>query len=554
MAEQIKKGQPYEKLGHTCGTRQGLQTFIHEDGTVDGFCFSCNTVVKDPYGDRPPDWKPLIKFKTPEEIKAEVESYLEYGTVALPDRKLTQEALEYFEIKIGVSEQDGLTPVTHHYPYKKEGMLSSFKHRVIDTKQMWTSGDNKEVDPFGWDQAKATGAKRLYIVEGELDAASLWLILKNNEKPEYRKYNPAVISVPHGAANAAKDLARKSDEIRRYFKEIVLVLDADEPGQAATKEVLNIFPEAMVANLPCKDANECLTEGRSKAAYQAVKWNCAKPKNTRLVWGADLHEVSKEPAEYGVSWPWPSITDLTRGIRKAETIYLGAAQKMGKSEIVNALAAHLIKEHNWKVLLAKPEEANKKSYKLLAGKIVGKKFHDPKVEFDEEAYDRAGEIIKSNVCMLDLYQHMGWDTLKGDIRAAAADGVDAVFIDPITNLTNGMSSGDANTKLQEIAQELAAMAKDLNIVIFIFCHLRNPEAGPSHDRGGKVLTSQFAGSRAMGRSCNYMFGLEGNKDPDLDDNMRNIRQLVLLDDREFGEAGSVTLRWDKQTTLFKEVG
>lgn len=205
-------------------------------------------------------------------------------------------------------------------------------------------------------------------------------------------------------------------------------------------------------------------------------------------------------------------------------------------------------------MLAKPEEANKKSYKLLAGKIVGKRFHDPNVPFDFEAYERAGAIIDQNVCMIDLYQHLGWETLQGDIRAGAAQGIDAVFIDPITNLTNGMSSADANVKLQEIAQELAAMALDLNIVIFIFCHLRNPDAGPSHDRGGHVLTSQFAGSRAMGRSCNYILGLEGNKDPALDPEIRNLRNLIILDDREFGEVGGVTLKWDRESTLFKEVG
>lgn len=452
-----------------------------------------------------------------------------------------------------MSEQDGTTPVTHHYPYKKLGKLKSYKNRLIEGKKIWSTGDQKDVEPFGWEQALHTGAKRLYITEGELDAVALFIILKDNEKPEYRKYNPAIISVPHGAASAARDLAKFSEDIRKNFKEIVLVMDNDEPGKAAQQEVINIFPEALVADLPCKDANECLMEGRSKAAYQAVKWNSSKPKNTRLVWGEDIHDAAKEPAQFGVSWPWQGVTELTRGIRKGETIYLGAAQKMGKSEIVNALAAHLIMEHHWKVMLAKPEEANKKTYKLLAGKMVGKRFHDPNVEFDVEAYERAGQMLKGNVCMVNLYQHLGWDTLKGDIRAAAADGVDAVFIDPITNLTNGMASADANTKLQEIAQELAAMALDLNIVIFIFCHLRNPETGPSHDRGGRVLTSQFAGSRAMGRSCNYMFGLEGNKDPSLDPDVRNIRQLVILDDREFGEVGEVTLRWDKETTLFKEI-
>jgi len=204
-------------------------------------------------------------------------------------------------------------------------------------------------------------------------------------------------------------------------------------------------------------------------------------------------------------------------------------------------------------MMAKPEEANAKTYKLVAGKVSARVFHDPEVEFDEEAYDKAGEVLKDKLCMVNLYQHLGWETLQADIRTAATEGCKAIFIDPITNLTNGMNAADANTKLQEIAQELASMAKDLDVVIFIFCHLRNPESGPSHDRGGKVLTSQFAGSRAMGRSCNYMFGLEGNKDPELSEEERNIRDLVLLDDREFGEVGSVSLYWNRSNGMFTEM-
>ena len=205
-------------------------------------------------------------------------------------------------------------------------------------------------------------------------------------------------------------------------------------------------------------------------------------------------------------------------------------------------------------MLAKPEEANVKTAKLMAGKIAHAKFHDPKVEFDVRRYEEAGKVLLGKkVCMLNLYQHLGWESLKADIYAAKAEGIDAVFIDPITNLTNGMNSGDANTKLQEIAQELAAMAKDLDIVIFIFCHLRNPESGTPHDRGGSVLTSQFAGSRAMGRSCNYMFGIEGNKDPELQEEERNVRTLVLLDDREYGEVGRYPMYWDSKTTMFNEM-
>lgn len=545
-----------EKLPHACGSGDGLQVFEQEDGSYDGHCFACGKHVEDPYEEKPKGYKPKFKRKTQEEIDKEIqEIFQEYQTTALEARGLKKEYLEYFGIKIGVSEADGVTPLCHYYPYTQENRLTGYKVRLIENKKMWSIGNQKDVDLFGWQQAVITGGKRLFITEGELDAAALFQVMKednkNNEK--YAAFNPAVCSLPHGSGSAGKDIARLLPQINKCFKEVVLVFDMDEAGKKATKDVLKILPNAMVADMPCKDANDCLLKGYKKALIKAVMWQASKPKNTTLIWGQDLHDRARKEAPWGVSWPWEDVTQRTRGIRKGETIYVGAGQKMGKSELVNAIGAWLIKEHGWKILLAKPEEANVKSYKMLASKIVGKIFHDPKVEFDFKAYDKAGEVLKDKLCMLDLYQHLGWETLKEDIIAAAAEGVDAVFIDPITNLTNGMSPSDANTKLQEISQSLAAMAMDLDIAIFIFCHLRNPEAGLPHDRGGHVLTLQFAGSRAMGRSCNYMFGLEGNKDPDLPKEERNIRDLVLLDDREYGEVGTCKLYWDDKTALFNEM-
>src|SRR5690606_24007973 len=146
-------------------------------------------------------------------------------------------------------------------------------------------------------------------------------------------------------------------------------------------------------------------------------------------------------------------------------------------------AKHLIVEHNWPVFMAKPEETNKKSWQLLLGKVEGKFFHDPKIEFDYEAYDRAAKVIGDKVKFLDIYQNITWDHLKADITYAAAQGCKAVFIDPITNLTNGIPAAEANTVLQTIAQGLSTLAKDLDIAVFIFCHLKAPDAGPPHEKG-----------------------------------------------------------------------
>ena len=396
-----------EKLPHSCGSGDGLQVFKADDGTYNGFCFACSTHVADPYKDKPVDYKPTVKKKTEEEIQKEIEEIEECKACDLPDRKLRAKALERFGIRVGLSKQDGKTPVVHYYPKEKDGKVVAYKARLIANKRMWGVGSCKEADLFGWQQALEANAKRLFIVEGELDAASLFTIIKRYQKAEYKDNDPSVVSLPDGAGSAEKVISRMLPKIRKNFKEVVLVFDNDEAGRLATEKVLKIAPDFMTVELPCKDANECLVKGHAKAAFNTVMFKADKAKNTKIVWGEYLHEAAKEQAQFGVSWPWPKVTDLTRGIRLGETIYLGAAQKMGKSEVVNTLGAWLIKEHKWKILMAKPEEANKKTYKLMAGKIASKIFHDPKIEFDYDAYEKAGEILRGKLGMLNLAKELG---------------------------------------------------------------------------------------------------------------------------------------------------
>lgn len=568
-------GQCLDKLPHSCGTRRGLQVFAGDDGNVSGYCFACATFVPNPYGEpRATDSLPQPKVKTEEEIQEELHDVATYPSLTIESRKLRADVLEKFGVKTSVSEADGKTPTAAYYPYYINSKLVGYKIKSLDGNKIFYSiGTLKGVDLFGWELARKSGAKRLIIVEGEDDALALTKIIERNTKENYRDYMPAVISLSHGSGSAKRDLTRAKNDINKAFREIVICFDNDDAGEKATKEAKLIFPNAKVAVLPCKDAQECLAQGHSKAAFNAVTFKIEEIKTTKLVFGSSLHELGRVVPTWGdLTWPWEHLNQATRGIRYGETIYIGAGVKMGKSEIVNALAAHFMNECNIKVFMAKPEEANVKSYKLLAGKLVGKVFHDPKREFDFEAYDKAGEILRDRVAMVNLYQHLGWESLKSDILAAVEWGAKAVFIDPITNLTNGENAGDANSKLQEIAQELSSMANDYNIVIFIFCHLKAPEGmitqekrekfyhdgkyigigNCSHEAGGIIYSNQFAGSRAMMRSCNLMLGIEGNKDDDLPEEIRNIRHIRLLEDREFGEVGTFPLYWNKETSLFKE--
>lgn len=327
----ISKGKCVEKLPHSCGSRRGLQVFQKEDGSYDGFCFSCGTAVTDPYKDKPEGYKPAYNPKTDEEIQEEIDEVKEFQTVALKDRGLSKESLEHFGIKIGLSEVDGVTPTSHFYPYYKGDELKGFKCRVIEGKKFFSIGSVKDVDLFGWHQAVLSGGKKLFVTEGEMDAVALYQIFRAvNKGTKYESNIPAIVSLAHGSGSAVKELLKHREMIFMHFKEIVLVFDQDKPGEEAVEAVLKVFPEGVsVAHLPRKDANQCLLEGVSKAAYNAVAFNSVKPKNTRLVLADSLFEEAKIAPTIGAPWPWEAVTKKTRGIRLGETVYIGAAQKMG---------------------------------------------------------------------------------------------------------------------------------------------------------------------------------------------------------------------------------
>lgn len=306
--------------------------FEKEGGDIDGYCYSCDTYVRHPYG-KPATIEDIPKAerigKTKEEMQEEMELIAKCPVMDLPDRKLRKVALDYYGIKIGLSEQDGKTPKLHYYPYTLDGELKAYKARLIENKRMWSVGDQKEVDLFGWEQAISSGARRLIVVEGELDAVALKAIIDRHNDDKYEDFKPAITSLPHGAASASRDLSRLAKKIRKHFKEITFCFDGDDAGLRATEEACKIFPEATVVSLPKKDANDCILKGVTKAAFKAVMFNHQKNKNSRLVTLDEVWEASKKPPEWGVSWPWETVTDLTRGIRLGETIYIGAAQKMG---------------------------------------------------------------------------------------------------------------------------------------------------------------------------------------------------------------------------------
>jgi len=544
-------------MPHKCSddhtTQEGLAVFEQEDGSITGFCFACDTFVDDPLGGgKAPKAKPK---KTAEEIAAQMAEIGKLGCMDLKGRRLRKASLEHFGIKVGVSESDGKTPAFVYQPYYKGGEVVGYKVKHLQTKNTWSVGNQRDVELFGWQQALESGAKRLIVCEGELDCVAMHRILELYTKDSFKEYIPAVVSLPHGAGSAEKDVKRVLKEIKANFTHISICFDEDEAGDKATVAVSKLLPEATTITLPnVKDPNEALIKGMGKQVHKLITFDAKEVKKTRLVEASSLHEEAATRVKEGeLTWPWEGMNALTKKLRLGETIFIGAGEKIGKSTIVNQMAANFIKEDDVKVLMIKSEELPAHSYRLLCGQVAGELFHLPDIPFDREAFDKAGEVVSGKVKFVDTYQNLTWDSVKLDIEEAVDWGAQVVFLDPITTLSNGVDAAEANTLLQTVTQEMSMMAKDLNILILIFCHLRNPSQGKSHQEGGRVLSSQFAGSRAMARGCHILIGMEGDKSPDLSEDERNQRRLVLLSERTYGQTGAVDLQYDKNTGRLNEI-
>lgn len=224
--------------------------------------------------------------------------------------------------------------------------------------------------------------------------------------------------------------------------------------------------------------------------------------------------------------------------------------KQGKSEWINEVIAHNIRVGGAPIACAKFEEAPKKSAKRFAGKLDGTVYHKPDSEYDPATLAKTIDSLDGKVIMFGQPKGMpaDWDMVKEWIRFVVVEfGVKDIILDPITRITNQLDSSETETLLRKFADEISSMAQELGFFYIVTCHLKAPTQGTPHERGGKVQSNQFRGSRAMMEACYQMLGIERNRDPELPIEERNTSRFVLLEEREYGNVGSFEVTYDPET-------
>ncbi len=537
-------GNCIEKLPHTCGSSDGLQTF-YNDGKYSGYCFACSTYVADPYGDNPPE--PPVP-KTQEQIEEELKEVKECGYVDHTVRSISPDSFKFYGVRIGVNPFDGQTQDRVFFPFTKGNELVGFKVRLLKEKVFWSIGETKDADMFGWARAKKIGGT-LFITEGEFDSIALRQILKTLQLgTAYENQEYAVVSVTNGVDSAEKCISKHMNEINKIFQKVVLCFDCDGPGKKAAKDIQNkLLPDCLIAQLPAKDANACLVNGQLKACRDAVIFNAAKRMPASLLSIDDLIDETLEDVVYGKSYPWESLDELTYGQRKGELISIGAGVGIGKSLLAHEITAHNHLQHNWKTLMVMMEESPAETIRNVCGKIDSFPYHVPGKVFDKEVLRTTAHSINNHIILWNPDETADptttWAAIKNAIREHGST-IDVVIIDNMTTLSEGLSMSDKNEFIGVVAKELVELAMKFEFEAIIFSHLNSPDkSSRPHENGGKVMESQFTGSRALMRYSHMMMGFERNKGA-LDPNCSLIR---LLKNRKYGKTGFIKTYYNEQT-------
>ena len=454
----------------------------------------------------------------------------------LKRRRLSEETCKKFDYTINTLD-DRTVQVAN---FKIDGKTVAQKVRD-SSKNFTVLGKTKLIGKilFGQNLWRDEG-KRLVITEGEIDAMSVSQA-QGNKWP--------VVSVPNGAAGAAKSVAANVEWIER-FETVIFCFDSDSAGVDAAKKCASVLSpgKAALARLPLKDANEMLLAGKAKELIDCL-WAAKTWRPDGVVDVASIAKQAAAPVQQGAAWPWQSLTDATYGRRRKELYGFGAGTGVGKSTVFKQIALHIMEKDNLPVGMIILEEPPSHTLKTLAGMSMGVRVHVPGAKYNPEDLTKAIAKLDNRVYFYDHFGSQGWAAIKEKIRyMCVALGCRDIFLDHLTALAASIDDATSEVRaLNKIMAELSALTQELNCTIYYVSHLTTPEGKP-HEEGGRVLAKQFRGSRSIAYWSHFLFAIE--RDTQSDD----PTCFRVLKDRYTGDSTGVKfgLRYSRTTGLLDE--
>ena len=424
------------------------------------------------------------------------------------------------------------------FPYfDSSGRIKGFK---IKTKGKDFKYEGESTDTLFGQHLFPTTGKRIVITEGELDAASCYEAMENWP----------MVSLPHGAASAKKDIQKQIPFLQGY-SEIILFFDKDEAGLRATEQVATLLPQGTVkiAHLaePYKDASDALQANDSDAIRRAI-WDAKVYQPDGIVDGKSLLELVTTPSppcdhEYNLE----GLQDKTHGIRYGELTTITAGTGQGKSTFCRQLATDLLSTGE-RVGYIALEESNRRTALGLMSVATGQALHLGEHERDvlQKAYNET--IGCWNLYLYDHFGSLSPDVIYNRIEYMAL-GLDirVIFLDHLSILLSGLD-GDERRMIDTTMTKLRSLVERTGIKLFLVSHLRRAQGDQAIEDGKKVSIGMLRGSASISQLSDTVLALE--RDQQSQDDVSILR---VLKNRYSGETGiAAELKYDKSTCKFNE--
>jgi len=458
--------------------------------------------------------------------------YLTGSAERLQKRNISEKTNKFYQIYVDGNEL--------RFPYYDEsGILQGIKTKTKKKDFRYEGVSTNTL--FGQHRFPSTG-KRIVVTEGELDAASCY-----ESMPGW-----PMVSVPHGAAAAKKDL-QKQIPLFQGYEEIVLFFDNDEAGRKAAAEAASILPpgKTKIARLEgYKDPSEALQANDTDAIRKAI-WEAKPYRPDGIVEGKTLLEIVTTPqAPFDHEYPFKGLNKKLHGIRYGELVTFTAGSGSGKTSIMRHIATDLLNKGE-SVGILELEASNRRTALGLMSNAVGKNLQIGEHDGRELTSAFEHSIANWNLYCFDGFGSFDPDVIYNRIEYLAS-GLECrvIFLDHLSILLSGLE-GDERKMIDKTMTRLRSLVERTGISLFLVSHLRrNSNDRSSHEEGGRVSLSSLRGSHSIAQISDSVVALEVDQQADTERKLTTVR---ILKNRYSGEVGrACELSYDLNTCRFIE--
>lgn len=552
----------------SCNSSDAMTVYYPEEGDINAFCFSCETSFGkkslESEGDFSPDNKKLKPKVKKEPISKEAIRTIMKSSKPKADnfRGIDDSTLAFYKVRTSFKENGEASK--RYYPVTEDGVASAYKVRIVNPKKFAFIGNGgKHSDLFGQRHFKdSSSRKRLLITGGEEDAMAASMMLWNHKvskgKSEYGR-DPVVSGIT-GEGNTVHCI-KTNYKFVDSFDQIILCLDNDEAGRAATQACAEILPKGKVYILHMNesDPNDYLKKGKSKEFISAF-FDARKYIPAGIAASCDIDcELEQELLLPKLTLPpfMSKIQSMTAGgIPQKKIINIAAENGIGKTTIVNEIIWHWIFKcpHTVGILST---ELDKAQYGLaMLSRHIGRKIQ--LIEDGEEAVkllrSESTQKARRELFFKDGGQPRFYlvddrgasiDAVKGIIEEMIVSmGCQVVVIDVLQDLI-----GSLTYEQQSMFMDWEKMMKKKYPVIFVnVCHVR----GSSGDSKGPrfLLEDDIHGTTSIPKSADITWMATRDKYAE-DDIERNTTYLTQPKCRWTGHTGKAgELFYDNKAHTF----